>query len=288
MDFLTEPLGHAFFVRALIAAALVGTVCAVVGTFVVLKGLAFIGDAISHAAFPGVVAAYIVHGPILVGAAIASVFTALSIGFVTRRAGIRGDTAIGVLFAGAFALGVFMFSTIQGYVGDLFGFLFGSLLLTSVGDLAGLALLAAIVLATVALLWKELLYATFDPQGAAASGLRVETLEYLFLALVALTIVVSLQAVGIILVVAMLVTPAATGQLLTVRFGMLVLLAVGIGIGSSVLGLYVSYWLDVATGATIVLVQTALFLVALALGPRRGLLSRRRAAVAPVEAATAS
>ena len=288
MDFLTEPLGHEFFVRALIAAALVGTVCAVVGTFVVLKGLAFIGDAISHAAFPGVVAAYIVHGPILVGAAIAAVFTALSIGFVTRRAGIRGDTAIGVLFAGAFALGVFMFSTIQGYVGDLFGFLFGSLLLTSVGDLAGLAILAAIVLATIALLWKELLYATFDPQGAAASGLRVETLEYLFLALVALTIVVSLQAVGIILVVAMLVTPAATGQLLTVRFGMLVLLAVGIGIGSSALGLYVSYWLDVATGATIVLVQTALFLVALALGPRRGLLSRRRAAVASVEAATAS
>jgi manganese/iron transport system permease protein len=288
MDFLTEPLGHEFFVRALIAAALVGTVCAVVGTFVVLKGLAFIGDAISHAAFPGVVAAYIVHGPILVGAAIAAVFTALSIGFVTRRAGIRGDTAIGVLFAGAFALGVFMFSTIQGYVGDLFGFLFGSLLLTSVGDLAGLAILAAIVLATVGLLWKELLYATFDPQGAAASGLRVETLEYLFLAIVALTIVVSLQAVGIILVVAMLVTPAATGQLLTVRFGMLVLLAVAIGIGSSVLGLYVSYWLDVATGATIVLVQTGLFLVALALGPRRGLLSRRRAAVASVEAATAS
>jgi manganese/iron transport system permease protein len=288
MDFLTEPFGHAFFVRALVAASLVGIVCAVVGTFVVLKGLAFIGDAISHAAFPGVVAAYIVHGPILVGAGIAAVLTALSIGFVTRRAGIRGDTAIGVLFAGAFALGVFMFSTIQGYVGDLFGFLFGSLLLTTLGDLAGLAILAAIVLATVALLWKELLYATFDPQGAAASGLRVEALEYLFLALVALTIVVSLQAVGIILVVAMLVTPAATGQLLTVRFGLLVLLAVGIGIGSSVLGLYVSYWLDVATGATIVLVQTALFLIALAFGPRRGLLSRRRASVIRAEASSAS
>ena len=275
MDLLIEPLTHAFFVRALIAASLVGIVCAVVGTFVVLKGLAFIGDAISHAAFPGVVAAYIVQGPILIGAAIAAVITALSIGFVTRRAGVRGDTAIGVLFAGAFALGVFMFSTIQGYVGDLFGFLFGSLLLTGVEDLVTLAILATIVLVTVALLWKELLYATFDPQGAAASGLRVEALEYLFLGLVALTIVVSLQAVGIILVVAMLVTPAATGQLLTVRFGMLVLLAVAIGIGSSVLGLYVSYWLDVATGATIVLVQTGLFLAALALGPRTGLLRRR-------------
>jgi manganese/iron transport system permease protein len=275
MDIITEPLGHAFFVRALMAAAMVGTVCAVVGTFVVLKGLAFIGDAVSHAAFPGVVAAYIVQGPILVGAGIAAVLTALSIGFVTRRAGIRGDTAIGVFFAGAFALGVFMFSTIEGYVGDLFGFLFGSLLLTDVGDLIGLAILAALVLVTVALLWKELLYATFDPQGAAASGLRVEGLEYLFLALVALTIVVSLQAVGIILVVAMLVTPAATAQLLTVRFGTLVTLAVAIGIGSSVLGLYVSYWLDVASGATIVLVQTALFLVVLAVGPRTGLLRRR-------------
>jgi len=282
MDLFLEPLTHAFFVRALIAASLVGIVCAVVGTFVVLKGLAFIGDAISHAAFPGVVAAYIVHGPILIGAAIAAVITALSIGFVTRRAGVRGDTAIGVLFAGAFALGVFMFSTIQGYVGDLFGFLFGSLLLTGVEDLVTLAILATIVLVTVALLWKELLYATFDPQGAAASGLRVEALEYLFLGLVALTIVVSLQAVGIILVVAMLVTPAATGQLLTVRFGMLVLLAVAIGIGSSVLGLYVSYWLDVATGATIVLVQTGLFLAALALGPRTGLLSRRGRARRPL------
>jgi manganese/iron transport system permease protein len=288
IDLLAEPLSHAFFVRALIAASLVGTVCAVVGTFVVLKGLAFIGDAISHAAFPGVVAAYIVQGPILVGAGIAAVLTALAIGVVTRRAGIRGDTAIGVLFAGAFALGVFMFSTIDGYVGDLFGFLFGSLLLTGVEDLVALAILAAIVLATVALLWKELLYATFDPQGAAASGLRVEPLEYLFLALVALTIVVSLQAVGIILVVAMLVTPAATGQLLTVRFGTLVLLAVVIGIGSSLLGLYVSYWLDVATGATIVLVQTGLFLVALALGPRTGLLGRRRARTVAVEPSPAT
>jgi manganese/iron transport system permease protein len=288
MDFLLEPLGHAFFVRALVAASLVGIVCAVVGTFVVLKGLAFIGDAISHAAFPGVVAAYIVQGPILVGAGIAAVTTALAIGVVTRRAGVRGDTAIGVLFAGAFALGILMFSTIQGYVGDLFGFLFGSLLLTGVDDLIALAILAAIVLVVVALLWKELLFATFDPQGAAASGLRVEGLEYLFLAIVALTIVVSLQAVGIILVVAMLVTPAATGQLLTVRFGSLVLLAVAIGVGSSLIGLYISYWLDVATGATIVLVQTGLFLVALALGPRTGLLGRRRPALAPGESATAS
>jgi manganese/iron transport system permease protein len=275
-ELLLDPLGHPFFVRALIAAALVGTVCAVVGTYVVLKGLAFIGDAISHAAFPGVVIAYMVKGPFLLGAGVAAVVTAIAIGFISRRAQIRGDTAIGVLFAGAFALGVFLFSRIQGYVGDLFGFLFGYLLLTDLQDLIGLVVLGAVVLVTIALLWKELLYATFDPLGAAASGIRVEALDYLFLALVALTIVISLQAVGIILVVAMLVTPAAAAQLLTLRFGSLMILAVAIGIGSSILGLYVSFWLDVASGATIVLVQTAVFLAALALGPRTGLLARRR------------
>jgi manganese/iron transport system permease protein len=280
MDALIEPLGHAFFVRALLGAALVGTVCAVVGTFVVLRGLAFIGDAISHAAFPGVVAAFLLKGPYLLGAGIAAVATALAIGWVSRRARIRADTAIGVLFAGTFALGVFMFSSIQGYVADLFSFLFGYLLSTTVEDLVGLGILGALVLGTVAVLWKELLYATFDPLGAAASGLRVDWLESIFLALVALTIVISLQAVGIILVVAMLVTPAATAQLLVVRFGRLMALAVVVGVTSSIAGLYLSYWLDAASGATIVLVQTGAFLLALALGPRTGLLARRRPATA--------
>jgi manganese/iron transport system permease protein len=277
VDALLEPLGHAFFVRALFAAALVGTVCAVVGTFVVLRGLAFIGDAISHAAFPGVVVAFLLKGPYLLGAGVAAVATALAIGWVSRRARIRADTAIGVLFAGTFALGVFLFSTIQGYVADLFSFLFGYLLSTTVEDLIGLAILGALVLGTVAVLWKELLYATFDPLGAAASGLRVDRLESLFLALVALTIVISLQAVGIILVVAMLVTPAATAQLLAVRFGRLMAVAVVVGVGASIVGLYLSYWLDAASGATIVLVETAAFLAALALGPRTGLLARRPA-----------
>ena len=276
MELLAEPLGHAFFIRALAAALIVGTVCAVVGTYVVLKGLAFIGDAVSHAAFPGVVAAYLLKGPFLLGAGIAAVGTALAIGWVSRRTRLRADTAIGVLFAGTFALGVFLFSTIEGYVGDLFGFLFGYLLATTVEDLVGLAILGGIVVGTVAVLWKELLYSTFDPLGAAASGLRVDWLESLFLAVVALTIVISLQAVGIVLVVAMLVTPAATAQLLVVRFGPMMLLAVAFGIGGAVLGLYASYWLDAASGATIVLVQTGLFLLALGLGPRTGLLARRR------------
>jgi manganese/iron transport system permease protein len=279
MEFLLEPLALGFFVRALVAATLVGVVCAVVGTFVVLRGLAFIGDAISHAAFPGLVIAHLLGASFLLGAGVAAVATSLAIGAVTRRGGLRTDTTIGVLFAGTFALGIFLFSRIEGYVADLFGFLFGNVLAISADDLVALAVLGGIVLLVVGGLWKELLYATFDPLGAAASGLRVSWLESLFLALVALSIVVSLQAVGIILVVALLVTPAATAQLLVVRFGRLMGVAVAIGVLSSVVGLYLSYWLNAASGATIVLVQTGAFLAALGLGPRTGWLGRRRPVV---------
>ena len=295
MSFLLDPLRFEFFLRALVASMLVGTVCAVVGTYVVLRGVAFIGDAIAHAGFPGIVVAYILGWPLYIGATVAAVGTALAIGVVTRRAGIRQDTAIGVLFAGTFAFGVFLFSGISGYVADLFSFLFGNVLAIGTTDLIALTGLGIGVVVVVAALWKELLYATFDPLGAAASGIPVDRLELLFLALVAITIVVSLQAVGIILVVAMLVTPAATAQLLTVRFTRLMLTAAVVGIGSAIAGLYISYWLDVASGATIVLVQTALFGLALVLGPR-GVVARRRGRVVnaadeaedPVPAATAA
>ncbi len=263
VDAIIDPLAFPFFVRALVAATVVGLVCAVVGSYMVLRGLAFMGDALSHSAFPGVVVAYLLQGPFYLGAAVAAVGTALAIGWVSRRGRLRGDTAIGVLFAGMFALGIFLFSRIPNYVGDLFGFLFGEILGIGDGDLLALTVLAIIVLVIVAVLWKELLYSTFDPLGAAAAGLPVVRLDYLFLALIALTIVVSLQAVGIILVVAMLVTPAAVGQLVASTFGRLVAVAVAVGVISPVVGLYLSYWLDSATGATIVLVETAIFGVAL-------------------------
>jgi len=264
LEAVLDPLAFPFFVRALAASTIVGLVCAVVGSYLVLRGLAFMGDALSHAAFPGVVIAYLLKAPFYLGAAVAAVATALTIGWVTRRGRLRGDTAIGVLFAGMFALGVFLFSRIPNYVGDLFGFLFGEVLGIGAGDLIALSILAVIVLGVVAALWKELLYATFDPLGAAAAGLPVVALDYLFLALIALTIVVSLQAVGIILVVAMLVTPAAIGQLVASTFSRLVAVAVAVGISAPIVGLYLSYWLDTATGATIVLVETAIFVVALA------------------------
>ena len=281
MEFLLEPLSYPFFVRALVAAVLVGTVCSVVGTYVVLRGLAFIGDAIGHAAFPGVVIAFMLQVPFYLGAAVAAISTALAIGFVTRRTTLRPDTTTGVLFAGTFALGIFLFSAIEGYVADLFSFLVGNILFISFADLVGLLILGGLILAAVALLWKELLYSTFDPLGAAASGLPVARLEYLLLILVALTIVVSVQAVGIILVVAMLVTPAATAQLLTARFARLMGLAVAFGVGGAVVGLYLSYWLDVASGASIVLVETAVFVLVLALNSRGGLLRRRPVVATP-------
>ena len=276
IDALLAPLQFEFGARALVAAALVGLVCAVVGSYMVLRGLSFMGDAISHAAFPGVVVAYLVGGSLYLGGAIAAVATALGIGWISRRAHLRSDTIIGVLFAGMFGLGVAIYSAIPSYVGDLFGFLFGDVLGIGLGDLVGLAVLGGIVLLVIWALWKEFLFATFDPLGAGASGLNVNALDYLFLGLIALTIVVSIQAVGIILVVAMLTTPAATAQLLTARFGRLMATAIAIGIGSGIAGIYVSFWLNVASGASIVLIQTTIFFAALAFGPRGGLLRRRR------------
>jgi manganese/iron transport system permease protein len=276
--FLTDPMAYGFMQRGLIAALLVGVVCAVMGTFVVLKGLAFIGDAVSHAAFPGLVIAYMIGAPLYIGGAIAAIVTALAIGVVSRRGRLRFDTSVGVLFAGTFAFGVLLFSTIKNYVTDLLGYLLGNVLGIGVGDLVQVAILGAIVLAIVLAIRKELLFATFDPAGAAASGLPVAGLEYLLLALLGVTIVVSIQAVGIIMVVAMLVTPAATAQLVVVRFGQMMTLAAALAAVSAVIGLYLSFYLNLASGASIVLVETLWFGLALVLGPRTGLLSRARPA----------
>ena len=274
IDFLLSPLAYDFFVRALVASALVGVACAVIGSFVVLKGMSFIGDAVSHAAFPGIVIAYMLGLPIIIGGAVASIVTALGIGALTRRSGLRSDSIIGVLFAGMFALGVALFSSIPNYVGDLFHFLFGDVLGISVSDLLALSLLVLILLVVVRILWKELLFATFDPLGAGAAGLPVRRLDDLLLILIAVTIVISLQAVGIVLVVAMITTPAATAQMLVQRFGKMISTAALIGVVSAVAGLYLSYAFDLASGAAIVLGETALFLGVLLVTSLRG----RRAA----------
>jgi len=276
IDLILDPMTYGFMQRGLVAAVLVGIVCAVMGAFVVLRGLAFIGDAVSHAAFPGLVIAYLVGLPLYLGGAIAAVGTALAIGVVARRGSLRFDTAVGVLFAGMFAFGILLFSSIEGYVADLFGYLLGNVLGITFVDIVQIAVLGGAVLGVVAVLRKEFLYASFDPAGAAASGLPVAMLDYLLLGLIGVTIVVSIQAVGIIMVVAMLVTPAATGQLLMDEFWDLVKVAVGVAVVSAVTGLYLAFYLDVASGASIVLVETLCFVLALLFSPKSGWLRRRR------------
>ena len=277
VQLITDPLTYGFVQRGMLAALMVGIVCAVMGTYVVLKGLAFIGDAVSHAAFPGLVIAFIIGVPLYLGGSVAAVGTALAIGWVARHSGLRFDTAVGVMFAGTFAFGVMLLSTIDGYTGDLLGYLLGNVLAITPSDLVQILVLGIGVLAVIGVLRKELLYATFDPLGAAASGLRVGVLEYLLLALLGVTIVVGIGAVGIILVVAMLVPPAATAQLLVTRFDRLMLLAVALAIVSVVGGMYTSFYWNLAAGATIVLFETLMFAAALLLGPRTGLIKQLRA-----------
>jgi manganese/iron transport system permease protein len=283
VDFFLDPMTFGFMQRGLLAAVLVGIVCAVMGAFVVLRGLAFIGDAVSHAAFPGLVIAYMLGIPLYIGGAVAAVGTALAIGAVARRGALRFDTAVGVLFAGTFAFGILLFSTIRNYVADLFGYLLGNVLGITFSDIIQIAILGGVVLVIVAVLRKELLYASFDPTGAAASGLPVVGLDYLLLGLVGVTIVVSIQAVGIIMVVAMLVTPAATGQLLVDKFWNMVRIAIAVAVVAAVTGLYLSFYLNLASGAAIVLVETVLFGLALLFSPKSGWISRRRRARAASE-----
>jgi ABC-type Mn2+/Zn2+ transport system permease subunit len=264
IDFLLAPFEFGFMQRAFVGGVLVGAICALVGTYVVLRGLAFVGDALAHAAFPGVVIAYLLKGNIYVGATIFALATALAIGLVSRRGRVSYDTAIGILFAGAFALGVLLMSTIHGYTVDLFSFLFGNVLGISTPDLLLVGILGAIVVLTIILFYKELLLLSFDPTVAEAMGYPVQALNYLLLGLIALTIVISIQAVGIILVVALLVTPSATAYLLTERFFRMMILGVVLAALAAVIGLYLSYYLNLASGAAIVLVSTCLFFLVLA------------------------
>ena len=269
-----DPLEFEFMQRALLAVVLVGVVSAVVGAFVVVRGMAFIGDALAHSSFAGVAIAFTLGTSIYLGALVAAVLTALGIGFISRRGRLRFDTTIGVLFVGAFALGIAIVSKQENYTIDLFSFVFGQVLGVSWGDLALMAVMGFVVIALVAAFYKELLFTAYDPTVAAAAGIPTRLMEYGLLILLAVSTVVALQAVGIVLVIAMLVTPSATASLLVRRLHHIIFVGVALSLVSSVIGLYVSYHAGIASGAAIVLVATALFTVALFLAPRRGLLSR--------------
>jgi manganese transport system permease protein len=272
---LIEPLQQVFIQRALGLGLLVAVVCALLSCFMTLKGWALMGDAISHAVLPGVVLAYVVGAPFALGAFLFGVGSVSLIGWLRRHTRVREDSLIGLVFTGFFALGLVLISKLRSGI-DLSHILFGNLLGLNDGDILQTVAIGVVVLLVVLLRRRDLLLFCFDPGHARSIGLRTGVLHYLLLTLVSLAAVAALQAVGIILVVALLVTPGATAFLLTDRFDRMNLYAVALAMLATAVGVIGSYWLDASTAGCIVLVQTGLFLVTMLLAPRHGLLARRR------------
>jgi manganese/iron transport system permease protein len=263
--FFLEPLQYAFMLRGMIAAVLVGIVCAVVGTYIVLRGMAFFGDALAHTILPGIALGYIVSGgardTLFWWALGTAVIAALGIGAISKNSEIKEDTAIGIIFAGMFALGIALISTVKSYAVDLSHFLFGDVLSVSTHSLWLIVIFGGIVLLMVFAFYKEFTTLAFDPILALTLRIPVNLLNNLMLGLIAVTVAVSLQTVGVALMVAMLVTPAATAYLLTKRLPVMMALAALFASFSGVVGLYLSYYLSIASGAAIVLTATLLFLL---------------------------
>lgn len=261
LDIFVTPLTYAFMQRGLLAGTMVGILCAVMGTYVVLRGMAFLGDALAHAIMPGVAIAYLLGGNLLLGALVAAAVVALGIGYFSKQGAVREDTAIGILFAAALSLGVAMISSIRSYAVDLSHILFGNVLGVSPTDLWITFGLGVVVLVTVFLLYRPFMVISFDPVLAATLRLPAELLRNIMLLLLALTVVISLQTVGVGLAAAMLITPAATAYLLTRRLAPMMFISAAIGAVSSLAGLYFSYYFNVVSGSAIVLTATAIFLV---------------------------
>ena len=274
--FFVEPLTYDFMQRALIVAILVGAVSAVLSCFLVLKGWSLMGDAISHAVLPGIVIAYVIGLPIAIGAFVAGLFAAVSTGYLKDNSRIKEDTAMGIVFTGMFAVGLVLFSRIETDQ-HLSHILFGDMLGVTWQDLIETAIIALGTLLIVLAKRRDFLLYAFDPQHARAIGLPVKLLHYGLLALLSITIVASLKAVGIILVVAMLIAPGAIGFLLAKRFEAMLAIAMTVAIASGVLGTLISFSINGATGPCIVLIQAGVFLMALLFAPGSGMLRRRTA-----------
>jgi manganese/iron transport system permease protein len=279
-DLFLTPFSYSFMVRGLAASVIVGVVCAVVGVYVVLRGMAFFGDALAHAVLPGVALGYLLGGgsrdTLFWWALGAAVLVALAIGRISKRGEIREDTAIGILFASMFALGIALISSVRSYTVDLSHFLFGDVLGVSTRDLVLTAVFGAVVLLTIFFFYKEFMVLSFDPVLAATLRLPSGALNNLLLVLMALTVSVAMQTVGVALMVAMLVTPAATASLLTRRLWKGMLVSAAIGAGSAITGLYLSYYLNIVSGSAIVLTATAIFLLVFLFHPRRGVLWKKK------------
>ncbi|WP_185464533.1 MULTISPECIES: metal ABC transporter permease [unclassified Synechococcus] len=272
---LLEPLRHDFMVRALLVSALVAGVCGLLSCFMTLKGWALMGDAVSHAVMPGVVIAYALNLPFALGAFVFGVGSVAVIGYIKQMTRIKEDTVIGLVFTGFFALGLTLVSKVRSTI-DLTHILFGNVLGISADDIRQTVLISLLVLALLLLFRRDLILFCFDPTHARSIGVNTGFLHYLLLSVLSLAAVAGLQTVGIILVVAMLVTPGATAYLLTDRFDRMTWIAIGSAVLSSVLGIYWSYWMDASTAGCIVLVQTGLFLLSFLFAPRHGLLAQQR------------
>jgi manganese/iron transport system permease protein len=264
MNWLLAPFHYPFMQSAFLAALLVGTTCAVLGSYVVLRRMAFIGDAIAHTALPGIVIAYLKGFNLFAGALIAGLLTAMGIGWLSGREAVREDTAIGVLFTGMFALGILIISTTRSFR-DFSTMLFGNILGVTSSDLILISIITAIVLAVLALFYKELELTSVDPSYSAVVGLRADWMRNVLLVLLALAVVTGIQAVGVILTSALLVTPAAAASLLTRNLFRMMLLSAVFAVSSGFIGLYVSFYADfanVSSGAAIVLTATGWFALA--------------------------
>ena len=273
IQWFVAPLQHEFMVKAILVSALVGVVCSALSCYMTLKGWALMGDAVSHAVMPGVVIAYILNIPLAIGAFAFGVGSVIAIGFVKSKTRIKEDTVIGLVFTGFFALGLVLISKVKSEI-DLTHILFGNVLGISNDDIIQTVIISVITLSTLAVLRKDLILFCFDSTHARSIGLNTTFLYYVLLSLLSLTAVAGLQTVGIILVVAMLVTPGATAYLLSDNFDHMTLIAMASGVFSSVIGTYVSYHIDGSTGGCIVVVQTLLFIIAMIFAPKHGLLAQ--------------
>jgi manganese/iron transport system permease protein len=275
LESLIEPLQYGFMQRSLIIAILVGLLCAVVGSYLMVQRLALLGDAISHSVLPGLAIAFMLGANIFIGAFIAGVLSTMAIAWIRTRSPIKEDAAMGIVFSAFFALGITLITLVQkDNKIDLNHFLFGNILGVTIDEVRDTAIIAAVVLLVVFLLYKELLFYTFDPLGAGAAGLPVNLLNFGLMLLIALTIVASMKAVGVILVLALLITPGATAYLLVKRLHQVMILGAGIGIFSSISGMYLSYFFNLPSGPAIVLVASGLFVLALLFSPSYGIFTQ--------------
>lgn len=276
IEFLTDLFNPdlAFLPKALLVACMSSVVCGVIGCYVVLRGMAFIGDAVSHAVFPGLAIAFLLQGSLVLGGAVAGILTAVVVALVAQNRRLKEDSIIGVLFVAAFALGIVIISKAPGYAGSLQSFLFGSITGIPDKDVYVVGITGAVLLAAVLLFHKELVAVSLDRESSRAAGLPVLWLDIALYVMVSVAIVISVQTIGNILVLALLVTPAATARLMTEKLPTMMLLSPLLGIFAAVTGLYLSWSLDLPAGGTIVLVSTAIFLLVLISSPRHGLLGR--------------